>query len=46
MLSRKTYFIREHVGVFMVALNDEPSPGKAILMLAAGLAVDIIYKEK
>jgi hypothetical protein len=46
MLSRKTYFIREHVGVFKVALNDEPSPAKSILMLAAGLAVDIIYKEK
>ena len=46
MLSRKTYFIREHVGVFMIALNDEPAPAKAILMLAAGLAVDIIYKEK
>ena len=31
---------------YMIALNDEPSPVKAILMLAAGLAVDIIYKEK
>ena len=31
---------------YMIALNDEPSPAKAILMLAAGLAVDIIYKEK
>jgi uncharacterized protein YxjI len=31
---------------YMIALNDEPSPAKAILMLAAGLAVDIIYKER
>ncbi len=31
---------------YMIALNDEPAPAKAILMLAAGLAVDIIYKEK
>ena len=46
MLNRKTYFIREHVGVFMIALNDESSPAKGILMLAAGLVVDIIYKEK
>ena len=46
MLSRKTYFIREHVGVFMIALNDEPSLAKGILMLAAGLVVDIIYKQK
>jgi uncharacterized protein YxjI len=31
---------------YMIALNNEPSPAKSILMLAAGLAVDIIYKEK
>ena len=31
---------------YMIALNDEPAPAKAILMLAAGLAVDIIYKER
>ena len=31
---------------YMIALNDEPSPAEAILLLAAGLAVDIIYKEK
>jgi hypothetical protein len=31
---------------YIIALNDEPSPAKAILMLAAGLAVDIIYKER
>lgn len=31
---------------YIVSLNQEPSPQKAILLLAAGLAVDIIYKEK
>jgi uncharacterized protein YxjI len=31
---------------YIIALNDEPTPEKAILLLAAGLAVDIIYKEK
>jgi hypothetical protein len=31
---------------YMIALNDRPAPGKAILLLAAGLAVDVIYKEK
>lgn len=31
---------------YIIALNDEPSPGKAVLLLAAGLAVDTIYKER
>lgn len=31
---------------YIIALNDQPSPGNAILLLAAGLAIDIIYKEK
>ena len=31
---------------YMIALNQEPTPAKAILLLAAGLAVDTIYKEK
>ncbi len=31
---------------YMIALNQEPSPEKATLLLAAGLAVDTIYKEK
>lgn len=31
---------------YMIALKQEPTPAKAILFLAAGLAVDIIYKEK
>jgi uncharacterized protein YxjI len=31
---------------YMIALNSEPNPGSAILLLAAGLAVDTIYKEK
>jgi uncharacterized protein YxjI len=31
---------------YIVVLNHEPEPVKAILLLAAGLAVDIIYKEK
>ncbi len=31
---------------YMIALHEEPSPAKAVLMLAAGLAVDIIYKER
>ena len=31
---------------YIIALNHEPSPEKAVLLLAAGLAVDIIYKEK
>jgi hypothetical protein len=30
---------------YMIALNQEPEPAKAILLLAAGLAVDVIYKE-
>ena len=31
---------------YMISLNEEPSPAKAILLLAAGLAVDTVYKEK
>jgi uncharacterized protein YxjI len=31
---------------YMIALNQEPTPEKAILLLAAGLAVDTIYKEQ
>jgi len=31
---------------YIIALNCEPEPAKAILLLAAGLAVDTIYKEK
>jgi uncharacterized protein YxjI len=31
---------------YIIALNQEPTPENAILLLAAGLAVDIIYKEK
>ncbi|HOY10682.1 MAG TPA: phospholipid scramblase-related protein, partial [Candidatus Omnitrophota bacterium] len=31
---------------YIIALNHEPEPQKAVLLLAAGLAVDIIYKEK
>ena len=30
---------------YIISLNDLPSPGKAILLLAAGLAVDTVYKE-
>ena len=30
---------------YIIALNDEPEPAKAILLLAAGLAVDMVYKE-
>ena len=31
---------------YMLALSQDPTPEKAILLLAAGLAVDTIYKEK
>lgn len=31
---------------YIIALNSEPEPAKAILLLAAGLAVDTIYKEQ
>jgi uncharacterized protein YxjI len=31
---------------YMISLRDEPNAGSAILLLAAGLAVDTIYKEK
>lgn len=31
---------------YIIALNQEPAPAKAILLLAAGLAVDTVYKEK
>jgi uncharacterized protein YxjI len=30
---------------YIISLNEQPSPGKAILMLAAGLAVDTVFKE-
>ena len=30
---------------YMIALNQDPAPAKAILLLAAGLAVDTVYKE-
>ncbi len=30
---------------YVLHLNSEPSPGKAILLLAAALAVDTVYKE-
>ena len=31
---------------YIISLNEEPSPAKAIVLLAAGLAVDTVYKEK
>jgi len=31
---------------YIIALSQDPTPEKATLLLAAGLAVDIIYKEK
>ncbi|MBT3362991.1 MAG: oxidoreductase [Chloroflexi bacterium] len=31
---------------YMIALNQESAPDKAILLLAAGLAIDTVYKEK
>jgi len=31
---------------YVIDLNEEPAAGKAILLLAAGLAVDTIYKER
>lgn len=31
---------------YIITLNQEPAPAKAILLLAAGLAVDTVYKEK
>ncbi len=31
---------------YMIALNDEPAPAKAMLLLAAGLAVDTVFKER
>jgi len=31
---------------YIIALSQEPTPEKAILLLAAGLAVDTVYKEK
>jgi uncharacterized protein YxjI len=30
---------------YIISLRDEPTPEKAVLLLAAGLAVDIVYKE-
>lgn len=31
---------------YIVSLHQEPAPAKALLLLAAGLAVDTVYKEK
>jgi len=31
---------------YIISLNEEPSPAKATLLLAAGLAVDTVYKQK
>lgn len=31
---------------YIIAFNQEPTQDKSILLLAAGLAVDIVYKEK
>jgi uncharacterized protein YxjI len=31
---------------YIIALNQEPAAAKATLLLAAGLAVDMVYKEK
>ena len=31
---------------YMIALNSQPSPDNARLLLAAGLAIDIVFKEK
>ncbi len=31
---------------YMIALNDRPSPENAMLLLAAGLSIDIVFKEK
>lgn len=31
---------------YLIALNEKSSPEEAMLLLAAGLAVDIVYKEK
>lgn len=30
---------------YIISLNETPTPGKAILLLAAGLAVDTVFKE-
>ncbi len=30
---------------YIISLNEQPSAGKAILMLAAGLAIDTVFKE-
>lgn len=30
---------------YVISLNEQPSPGKAILLLAAGLAIDTVFKE-
>ncbi|MCU0858263.1 MAG: phospholipid scramblase family protein [Pontiellaceae bacterium] len=31
---------------YIIALNQDPGPAKALLLLAAGLAVDTVYKER
>ncbi len=30
---------------YVISLNQQPAPGIAVLLLAAGLAIDIVYKE-
>ncbi len=30
---------------YIISLNEQPSAGKALLMLAAGLAIDTVFKE-
>jgi hypothetical protein len=30
---------------YVIALTQEPKPSEAVLLLAAGLAVDTVYKE-
>jgi len=30
---------------YVISLHEQPSPGKAILLLAAGLAIDTVFKE-
>ena len=31
---------------YIISLNEEPTPADAVLLLAAGLAVDTVYKER
>lgn len=53
MLDRKTYFVRERVAFMklsdtydILSLNQDVAPARNILLLAAGLAVDTVFKEK